>query len=133
MHKMNTIQSVISGLLLALAGLSLSLTSAIAADAPAKKSGEILASDSGMTLYSFDKDTTGSGKSACNGPCTKLWPPLTASADAKNSGDFSVINRDDGTRQWAYKGKPLYLYSADQKAGDRNGDNFKDIWHVVKN
>jgi predicted lipoprotein with Yx(FWY)xxD motif len=32
----------------------------------------------------------------------------------------------------AYKGKPLYFYQADQKAGDRSGDNFKDVWHLVK-
>ncbi|MBT9504694.1 MAG: hypothetical protein IV092_25840, partial [Burkholderiaceae bacterium] len=29
-------------------------------------------------------------------------------------------------------GKPLYFYQADQKAGERNGDNFKDVWHIVK-
>jgi predicted lipoprotein with Yx(FWY)xxD motif len=43
-----------------------------------------------------------------------------------------VVTRDDGSKQLAYKGKPLYLYAADQKPGDRTGDNFKDIWHVVK-
>ena len=45
---------------------------------------------------------------------------------------YSVVTRDDGAQQLAYKGKPLYLFASDKKAGDRTGDNFKDIWHVVK-
>ena len=87
---------------------------------------------SDMTLYTFDKDVAGSGKSACNGPCATLWPALMAKADAKAAGDYSIVTRDDGGKQWAYKGKPVYLYSADKKAGDATGDNFKDVWHVVK-
>jgi predicted lipoprotein with Yx(FWY)xxD motif len=85
-----------------------------------------------MTLYTFDNDVTGSGKSKCNGPCAALWPPALAAPDAKPEGDLTIVTRDDGARQWAYKGKPIYLYSADKKAGDVTGDNFKDVWHVVK-
>ena len=47
-------------------------------------------------------------------------------------GDMTVITRDDGTRQWASKGKPLYTYAKDAKAGDKAGDNFKEVWHVAK-
>ena len=43
------------------------------------------------------------------------------------SGDLTIITRDDGGKQWAYKGKPVYLYSKDAKAGDKSGDNFKDV------
>lgn len=32
----------------------------------------------------------------------------------------------------AHDGKPLYLYSGDQKPGDRNDDNFKGDWHLAK-
>ena len=78
----------------------------------------------------FDKDA--GGKSACNDQCAKIWPPVTAAADAKASGDLSVITRDDGSKQWAYKGKPVYLYAKDTKPGDKTGDNFKDVWHVIK-
>ena len=52
--------------------------------------------------------------------------------DLKVSPPYSVVTRDDGAQQLAYKGKPLYLFASDKKAGDRTGDNFKDIWHVVK-
>jgi predicted lipoprotein with Yx(FWY)xxD motif len=92
-----------------------------AADAPGKKSGDMLVGSNGMTLYVFDKDTAGSGKSACNGSCPKSWPPLAASADAKPTGDWSVITRDDGTRQWAYNGRPVYDWSKYLKAGVAGG------------
>lgn len=90
----------------------------------------ILVNSAGMTLYTFDKDA--GGKSACNDQCAKIWPPVTAAADAKASGDLSIITRDDGSKQWAYKGKPVYLYAKDAKPGDKTGDNFKDVWHVIK-
>ncbi len=100
------------------------------AQAPAKKTGGMMTNNAGMTLYTFDKDA--GGKSACNGPCAGIWPPMMATGDAKASGDWSVISRDDGSKQWAYKGKPLYLWSKDQKPGDMTGDGFNGIWHVVK-
>lgn len=105
---------------------------AVAADAPAKMAGGALVAANGMTLYTFDNDKAGSGKSVCNGPCAGLWPPLMASPSDQPTGDYSVVTRDDGSRQLAYKGKPLYFYKADQKAGDRTGDKFKDVWHIVK-
>ena len=76
--------------------------------------------------------STNSGKSVCNGPCAALWPPAMAAADAKPEGDFTIVVRDDGARQWAYKGKPVYTYTGDKKAGETTGDNFKDSWHVIK-
>ena len=59
-------------------------------------------------------------------------PPAAAAADAKASGDYSIVTRDDGSKQWAYKGNPLYGYSKDQKAGDKVGDGVGGIWHVIK-
>src|SRR5687767_7932690 len=93
--------------------------SVFAADAPAKKAGDILVDSSGMTLYFFDKDQAGSGKSVCNGSCATAWPPHVAPATAQPAGDYSVVTRDDGTKQWAHKGRPLYRWVKDQKAGDR--------------
>lgn len=100
---------------------------------PARVSDGAMTNGSGMTLYTFDKDTAGSSKSVCNGPCTVIWPAFTAPADAKAAGDWSVVTRDDGTRQWAYKGKPLYAFARDAKPGDRTGDGFNsNIWHVAR-
>ena len=100
--------------------------------APTKVMDGALTNSAGMTLYTFDKDAAGSGKSVCNGACAGLWPPLLAAADAKPSGDYTIITRDDGARQWAYKGKPLYLWSKDTKSGDRSGDGFNNVWRLAK-
>lgn len=124
MHK-----HLVSTLVLALAAASVGMAQAAA---PVKTAGGMLVNTSGMTLYTFDNDVAGSGKSACNGPCAVVWPVVAAAADAKPEGDMTIITRDDGTKQWAYKGKPVYLYKSDVKAGDMAGDNFKNVWHVIK-
>src|SRR3954463_3460855 len=91
--------------------------------------GKALVDAKGMTLYVFDKDT--GGKSTCNGPCATNWPPLAAAVDAKASGDWTVMTRDDGSKQWAYKGKPLYLWVKDTKPGEVTGDGVNNVWHVA--
>jgi len=98
---------------------------------PAMTQGGVLVDKAGMTLYTFDKDMAGSGKSVCNGGCAKNWPPLMASASDTAQGGWSVITRADGSKQWAYNGKPLYLWIKDQKPGDKTGDGFKNVWHVA--
>ncbi len=99
---------------------------------PARVEGGILVGAGGMTLYTFDKDAAGGGKSACNGPCAGNWPPLSASETDRASGEWSIVTRDDGKRQWAFRGKPLYFWSKDQKAGDKTGDGFNNAWHVAR-
>jgi predicted lipoprotein with Yx(FWY)xxD motif len=74
-----------------------------------------------FTLYTFDLDTT-SGVSTCNGGCLAAWPALYAPADATAFGDFTVVVRTGGDKQWAYKGKPLYFYVGDTAAGQTNGE-----------
>ena len=110
------------------------LAVAIAAGAqtmPAKKAADGTLTDAkGMTLYTFDRDA--GGKSACNGPCATNWPPLMATGDAKDSGDWTVVTRDDGSKQYAYKGKPLYTWSKDAKPGDKTGDGVNNVWHTAK-
>ena len=117
---------------LATAVIVLFAASAAAAGAPATVQNGVLATPTGATVYTFDKDTVGSGKSACNGPCAQLWPPVAAQAADAAGGDWSIVTRDDGSRQWAYKGAPIYTFSKDAKPGDTTGDKFKDIWHVIK-
>jgi predicted lipoprotein with Yx(FWY)xxD motif len=115
-----------------LAGLAGTMATACIAMEPAQTAGGVLTNPSGMTLYVFDKDVADSGKSACNGECAVKWPPLMASASDKSSGVYSVISRDDGSKQWAYKGKPLYLWIKDQKPGDMTGDGVNNVWHLAK-
>lgn len=126
----STVRRVVSGLALA-AGLWVSGCASMSAD-PAKAADGVFVGANGMTLYTFDRDVAGSGKSVCNGPCAQNWPPLMAAADAQSKGDWTVITRDDGGRQWAYKGKPLYFWVRDQKAGDRTGDGFNNVWRLAR-
>jgi len=97
---------------------------------PAKTANGVLVGDKGMTLYTFDKDS--GGKSACNGGCATNWPPFMAPASAKAEGDWTIITRDDGSKQWAVKGKPLYYWAKDKAAGDKTGDGFNNVWHAAK-
>ncbi len=102
------------------------------APAPAKIADGSLVNSAGMTLYTFDKDAA-PGKSVCNGPCATNWPPLLAGDKDMASGDWSVITRDDGKKQWAYKNKPLYLWAKDSKPGDKTGEGMAaNTWHVAK-
>ena len=111
--------------------VSATLAASSAYASPAMVADGVLTGSNGMTLYTFDKDAD--GKSMCNGPCATNWPPLYATDSDKASGDYSVITRDDGKKQWALKGKPLYYWSKDQKQGDKTGDGFlNNAWHVAK-
>lgn len=118
---------ILAGALIA-ASAALAQTAAPAKVADTSK-GKALVDAKGMTLYTFDRDTA--GKSACNGQCAQNWPPLMAAANASASGDWSVVTRDDGSKQWAYKGKPLYLWVKDTKPGEVTGDGVNNVWHVA--
>jgi predicted lipoprotein with Yx(FWY)xxD motif len=86
----------------------------------------------GMTLYIFDNDNP--GISNCEGNCATLWPTYSSGATAQSQFpvNITVITRTDGSKQFAWKGKPLYYYSNDQKPGDILGDGKGGVWHLVK-
>ena len=98
---------------------------------PVKAVGGLLVNAKGLTLYTFDKDVANSGKSACNGYCAVKWPPVIAVDGARPGGDYSIITRDDGKKQWAFRGKPLYTWPEDQEPGDKYGDNYLKVWHII--
>jgi predicted lipoprotein with Yx(FWY)xxD motif len=100
--------------------------------APVRYTNGLMTGSTGMTLYTFDKDTPYSGKSACNGQCATNWPPFAASSTDQPGGDWTIVVRDDGTRQWAYSGQPLYFWAKDKKPGDTTGDGVNNVWHAVR-
>lgn len=115
-----------------IAGAALSLaaaTAALAAPADLGSNG-VLVDGEGMTLYLFDNDK--GGASTCYGGCAGSWPPFVAAAGAQAEGDFSLIERNDGSMQWAYKGWPLYYWAGDRQPGDMSGDGVGGVWHVLK-
>jgi predicted lipoprotein with Yx(FWY)xxD motif len=94
--------------------------------------GPILVGPTGMTLYTFasDKDD---GKSVCNGSCARKWPPFTPAAGAPAPRPpLGLATRDDGSKQYAWKGKPLYYYGEDRKPGDATGHEVGRSWFVVQ-
>ena len=94
--------------------------------------GTILTGPTGMTLYTFitDKDD---GKSTCNGACARKWPPFAPAKDAPApAAPLSLVTREDGSKQYAWKGKPLYYYSEDTKPGETTGQNAGKAWFVVQ-
>jgi predicted lipoprotein with Yx(FWY)xxD motif len=110
------------------------LLSGCAAQSPAsvKLDGYVLVNSAGMTLYTFDVDKAGSGLSACAGPCAHNWPPLLVKSGEEAADNWAIIIRPDSSRQWAYKGKPLYTWIKDAKPGDMTGDDFNRQWHIAK-
>ena len=86
----------------------------------------------GMTLYTFDKDSA--GVSACYDDCATKWPPfLGAEADMAKMGEgWTLVDRTDGSKQWAYDGKPVYFFMADKAKGDMMGEGMGGVWHVIK-
>ena len=115
-----------------LAAILLSGVLALPALAQPKPADGALVGPHGMTLYTFAKDTAGNGKSVCNGACATNWPPFVAADSDKPAGDFTIVTRDDGKKQWAAKGWPLYYWAKDTKPGDKTGDGVNGSWKTAK-
>lgn len=96
------------------------------------KKGAYLTDFAGMTLYTFDKDTA--GVSTCYNGCATTWPPYTSGATAEKMlpTNITVTTRTDGSKQFAWKGMPLYYYASDTTPGDIRGDGIGGVWHIVK-
>jgi predicted lipoprotein with Yx(FWY)xxD motif len=66
----------------------------------------------------------------CDAACESSHPPLIAPRDAQPSGFWSLYERPDGRRQWAYSGYALYTSTIDAKPGDLRGVEEYDILRV---
>jgi predicted lipoprotein with Yx(FWY)xxD motif len=123
--------SVLASAIFAVALVGSAFAQTASMPAGVKVTGGMFTDAKGMTLYTFDNDKE-PNKSACAGNCLNNWPVLKAAATDKDMGDWKVITRDDGSKQWAYKGKPLYYFAMDKAAGDKVGDGRGMVWHIAK-
>lgn len=59
--------------------------------------------------------------------CIQVWPAVLAGPDAKDIGKWTVVDRPDGRKQWAYDGYALYTSVLDKKPGQVNGATKRDV------
>lgn len=94
----------------------------------------VLTTLKGKTLYSLSVETH--GKFICTGTCLSSWKPLVVPSGVKPKGPVKLgtVKRPDGRTQVTYKGRPLYSFNGDSKAGEANGEGLKDVgtWHAAK-
>jgi predicted lipoprotein with Yx(FWY)xxD motif len=133
-RRIQVITRRIAVVLIALVSIMMFTVSAYAVTVQSKEGvGEYLADDSGMTLYWFKKDTTGT--SACMNECVALWPLYSVEKVVVPAGldgkEFGSIKRVDGKMQTTFRGYPLYYFVKDKAKGDTNGQGVKDVWYVV--
>lgn len=97
--------------------------------------GAVVVDAQGRTVYVFDKDTAGSGTSACTGACLAKWPAVQAASGQPTgsgvTGKLGTIKRDDGTMQVTLAGMPLYSFAGDSHAGDVTGEGVGGLWWAV--
>lgn len=58
-----------------------------------------------LFTYAFDEP----GKSNCDDLCSSAWHPLLASRSAHPVGRWTMIERNNGSQQWAIDGRPVYF------------------------
>jgi predicted lipoprotein with Yx(FWY)xxD motif len=128
-------------LIAALVALAAGLGAAAATTAPTVRMrstalGDVLVSASGRTLYG--SSTGMKGVESCTGSCLTTWPPLLIAARAKpvagvgvSSSLLGTLERPGGKLQITYRGRALYRFSGDTKAGELNGQGLDGIWHAV--
>ena len=109
-------------------------TKVVAKQAPNATLGKtILTTAKGRTLYSLSAET--GGRFICTGACLSTWRPLLVPAGVKPKGPvkLSTIERPDGRTQVTYRGRPLYSFAGDSRAGDVSGEGIKDVgtWHAA--
>ncbi|PHQ80606.1 MAG: hypothetical protein COB65_11060 [Thalassobium sp.] len=83
-----------------------------------------------MSLYTYDMDQP--GVSNCTGDCTSVWKPALLDAGTALGENYTLVTRDDGTQQAAFRGQPLYLFTGDAKPGDTNGDGLDGLWRLAR-
>ena len=119
--------SVAMSMFLATSGSAFAIEPGLIADT---ESGRVYTDASGMTLYTFGKDKP--GQSTCYDKCAVNWPPFIAEDGALEEGAWTLVDRKDGSRMWAYDGKPLYTFAKDENPGDVKGEGVGGRWHTVK-
>ncbi len=93
----------------------------------------VLTTTKGRTLYSLSVEKN--GKFICTASCLSVWHPLMVPMGVRPTGPVKLgtVERPEGGTQVTYKGRPLYRFGGDTKAGQANGEGIKDVgtWHAA--
>lgn len=99
----------------------------------------LVVNPAGRTLYALSPETT--HHLLCSESyCLELWPPLILPHGAKLragkgvQGKLGLLRRSGGRMQVTLRGKPLYRFNEDHKAGETHGEgleSFGGTWHAV--
>jgi predicted lipoprotein with Yx(FWY)xxD motif len=111
--------------------LTMSLPDGITVDFVPAAQAAVLKDFKGFTLYGFAGDARKDGQSCSDDGCQVQWLPVVAGGLANPVGDFSIVTRKDGSKQWAYRKTPLYRYVGDQLPGDVLGAAVDKRWTLA--
>jgi predicted lipoprotein with Yx(FWY)xxD motif len=99
--------------------------------------GQVLFDGDDRAIYYFDKET--SDRSECYGDCAVAWPPVLTdgapeAAGAAEARLIGTTERDDGSTQVTYKGRPLYYYVDDPRGQIlcHGVEEFGGVWLAVE-
>ena len=90
--------------------------------------GRMLTTDLGLSVYAWDGDAP--NRSNCQAACLKQWRPVAAPQAAQTKGDWGIIERSPGIKQWTFRGRPLYTRIAESRFRSLEGSDFAG-WHNV--
>jgi predicted lipoprotein with Yx(FWY)xxD motif len=83
--------------------------------------GRLLTTDKNYSIYAYDQDVADA--SMCITECLQTWKPVAAPALARAQGDWSIIERSPGVRQWVFRKQPLYTYVLDTDSWSLEGSD----------
>ncbi len=90
--------------------------------------GRLVVTRDSKSVYTWDGDEP--DKSNCHGACVEQWAPVVAGALAVPQGEWKIIERSPGVKQWSFRGKPLYTHVADRRLRSLEGSDTPG-WHNV--
>lgn len=90
--------------------------------------GRMLTTDKNEAVYAYAGDTATTTN--CHDACLVDWKPVSAPALARAQGEWSMLERSPGERQWVFRGQPLYTYALDTGSWSRQGSDVA-MWDNV--
>lgn len=79
--------------------------------------GQLLTTDKNYSVY-VQQDPK-----ACDAKCMQRWEPIIAPDAARAQGEWTMVERSPGVKQWAFRGQLLYSHHGDSKLWSLEGSD----------